>query len=450
MMKEVLLLPPQNLEAEQAVLGAVLIDHRALDRVVPLLKPDCFYKDAHNYIYAAMLDLHRRGEPVDSVTLTNLLHKRGKIEKAGGAYYLTGLVDALPSAANVEHYAEIVREKWIDREIIRSCDEVKRGIYQEGMDRSEAETILTGQFGKFDIGTGPVDLTGTMAELRGEIEASLQAPGKIQGRKTGFVDLDKLTCGLGDEDLVIIGGRPSMGKTSLALDITRYVARGGDPVLWFSIESSISQITRRLVLQESRVDGHRLRGGYLSQDEAESLEDAAGVIEGLPVLIDDRASQSMENIHSIARRTQDKKGLALVVIDYLQRMGGNRPRGTSRTEELEDFSRRAKQIAKELRVNVVLVSQLSRAPDHRPKHRPTMADLRDSGGIEQEADHVWLLYRQGYYKDVKVDESGAPVGDLAELEVGKHRNGPTGTVRLRWNAKSMTFDNYSKGDELPF
>ena len=203
-------------------------------------------------------------------------------------------------------------------------------------------------------------------------------------------------------------------------------------------------------LQESRVDGHKLRGGHLSRDDAESLEDAAQKIERLPILIDDRASQSMENIHSIARRTQDKQGLALVVIDYLQRMGGRRTRGTSRTEELEDFSRRAKQIAKELKVNVVLVSQLSRAPDHRPKHRPVMSDLRESGGIEQEADHVWLLYRPGYYKDVKVDESGAPVGDRAELEVGKCRNGPTGTVRLTWNGKSMTFDNYFKDQEMPF
>ena len=450
MTEEDLRLPPQNLEAEQAVLGAILMDCRALDRVSPTLKPDCFYKDAHNYLYSAMLNLHCGGEPVDTVTLTNLLEKHGKLEKAGGAYYITGLVESLPSAANVEHYAEIVREKWISREIIRMCDEVIRGVYQQGMDRSDAESILTSQFGKFDVGIGPVDLSSSLIELRGAVELSVREPGKIQGRKTGFIDLDALTCGLGDEDLVIIGGRPSMGKTSLALDITRYMASAGDPVLWFSIESSINQITRRLVLQESRVDGHRLRGGYLSLDEAKSLEDASQVIEGLPIFIDDRASQSMENIHSMARRMQDKQGLALVVIDYLQRMGGVRARGMSRNEELGGFSIRAKQIAKELKVNVVLVSQLSRAPDHRPKHRPVMSDLRESGDIEQEADHVWLLYRPGYYKDVKVDESGAPVGAMAELEVGKHRNGPTGMVRLTWNAKSMTFDNYFGEDGLPF
>lgn len=433
--------PPQNPEAEMSVLGCFLLDRDALIRVADQLTPEDFYDQRHQVIYERILNLYQRNVSVDILTLTNDLTEHKLLEQVGGSAYLTQLVNAVPSAANVAHYATIVRKKGALRRLISSANEIQSLAYQEQgevediLDRAEQRLFAVSQQ---HLRQNFIPITSVLHQTFERIDELHKDKGKIRGLATGFLDLDKLLGGLQKSDLVILAARPSMGKTSLALDFMRHIGVNLKvPVGIFSLEMSKDQLVDRLLSSQSDVNLWKIRTGNLNEDDFERIGEAMGALSEAPVFIDDTAGSNIMEVRTKARRLQAEHGLGLVVVDYLQLMEGRTH--DNRVQEVSEISRALKLLARELSVPVVALSQLSRGVENRPDKVPQLADLRESGSIEQDADVVMFIYREDMYKG---RDSRRP--NVAEIHIKKHRNGPTGQVDLYFDSEKTSFRNLDK------
>ena len=429
---------PHNLEAEKAVLGAVLIHDEQFNIAVELINAQDFYRHAHQQIFDKMVSLRERNEVIDLVTLKEELDRAGNLNEVGGPAYIAALVDGVPKSTNVEYYAKIVKEKATLRSLIGSANKILTTAYQAEADASE-QLDLAGQ-AIFQITDDR--LKGGFESLRDLVPGGFKTLEKLQeqqsfltGVPSGFTDLDRLTSGFQPSDLVIIAARPSMGKTSLALNIAQHVGTKTEKTVGvFSLEMSKQQLFLRMLTAEARIESQKFRGGFLSSEEYKKLSEALGALGEAKVFIDDSASISVLEMRAKARRLQQEHGLDLLIIDYLQLMQG-RGRFENRNLELASISRSLKSLAKELKAPVVALSQLSRAPESRSEHRPQLSDLRESGALEQDADVVLFIYREDQYDRKPENEN------TAEVIIGKQRNGPTGTVRLAFLDKITRFEN---------
>ncbi len=436
-MKPMEKVPPQNLEAERAILGAVMIDGDAMMNVTDILRPEHFYKEAHKEIFDAALTLYQDGEPVDLVTVGELLKRRKTLEAAGGRAYLGELTGAVVSTANVEQYARIVEEKSVLRSLIKaSSDIVEEGYSSE---RETGEILEDAEKKIFDISQkrqhkNVTHIREVLDRNLAHIQELSKQAGELRGITTGFADLNQLTSGLQKSDLIIIAARPSMGKTAFALNIAVNAAKAGGKVLLFSLEMSEELLTERMLSAESLVEIKKLREGNLEEEEFQKLSDGSERLNGLEIYIDDTPGIAPTVIKNKCKRMiMEKKGLDLVVIDYLQLMSME-GKTENRTLEISALTRYLKQLAREIDCPVVVLSQLSRSVEARTDKRPVLSDLRESGSIEQDADLVMFLYREEYYKK---EESTRP-GEC-DIIIAKHRNGPTDTVTLTWLGKYTKF-----------
>lgn len=433
--------PPQNLEAERSTLGAMFLEKDAIYRAMEIIKPEDFYKDGHALIYQVVLDLTNKGEPVDLVTVTEELRQREALEKVGGITYLTELANTVPTAAHVEYYARIIEEKALLRNLIHAATEIV-GMGYDGQE--EVEKILDEAEKKiFSIanrraGRTIVSLKNILIEAFEQIEKLYESHGAVTGVPTGFSDLDRFTAGLQPSDLIILAARPSMGKTTFALNIAENAAAHLQiPVAVFSLEMSKEQLAMKLLCAEAGVDNQRIRTGNLAEEDWPRLSHALGRLSEAKMFIDDSPNVSALEIRAKARRIQAEYGLGLIVIDYLQLMQG-RGRTESRQQEVSEISRSLKALARELSVPVLALSQLSRAVEMRQNKRPSLADLRESGSLEQDADLVCFLYREDYYEP-ETEKKG-----ITELIIAKHRNGPIGTIDLLFQKEFSKFVGLEK------
>ncbi len=433
--------PPSNLEAEQSVLGGILLEPGALDRIADILAPIDFYHEAHEQIYSTMLDLYRRREPVDLVTVTASMSDKKILDAVGGPGFLASLTDNVGSAANIEYWGSIVHEKSILRRLISCTNEIAAQCYEPISDvesfldvaENRVFTIAESQMrqGFFAINNLVEKEISLLEALYGRQELTT-------GVATHFRDLDRYTAGLQGSDLIILAARPSMGKTALALNIAYNVANYSQvPVAVFSLEMSKEQLVRRLLSAIGRVDASQLRRGFLTGDQWNSITSAAGQLMNCPILIDDTPAVTALEVRAKCRRLQRDKKLGLVIIDYLQLMRG-RSDITSREQEISEISRSLKALAKELKVPVVALSQLNRRVEERPNKRPQLSDLRESGAIEQDADVILFIYRDEVYR------KDSPDAGKAEIIIGKQRNGPTGKFDLHFNSQFTRFDDFSQ------
>ena len=435
---------PHNLEAEQSVLGAILIHNAAFNVAAELVDSVDFFRDAHRRVFDKMVDLNERGQAIDLVTLKDELARSGDLDDAGGAAYIAALADGVPRSTNVEHYARIVKEKATLRSLIRSADRILAMAYQGEeesdtlLDRAEQEifSIAEGR-----IHTGFVPLSDLVQGSFTAIEQLQEHKGLVTGVPSGFVDIDNITSGFQPADLIIIAARPSMGKTSFVLNVAQHVGIKTDRAVgFFSLEMSKEQLFMRMLTAEGEVDSHRFRGGFLSERDYGRLSTALGRLSDARVFIDDTAGLGVLEMRAKARRLKAEHGLDLLVVDYLQLMQG-RGRFENRTQEIASISRALKGLAKELNVPVLALSQLSRAPESRSDRRPQLSDLRESGALEQDADVVMFIFREEQYDPTPENEN------LAEVIVGKQRNGPTGTVKLAFLKQYTRFANLSPSQE---
>jgi len=438
--------PPANPEAEQSVLGAILVRPEVLDRVADLIEPVDFYREAHGRIFQAMLDLYGRGEPVDLVTVTALLKERGQLEGVGGPVFLAALSEQVGFATNADYYASLVHDKSVLRRLLDTTQEIASACFAPV--ENVAEFLDTAEQKVFEVAESKVRAGFKPLSALVETEiANLEAiwhreAGRITGVPSGFKDLDNLTAGFQPSDLIIIAARPSMGKTALALNIAYNAAyKPQVPVAFFSLEMSKEQIVRRLLSSTGEVDASNLRRAFLSTMEWANLQTAAGYLLDCPIYIDDTPAATVLDIRAKARRLKADNKLGLVVIDYLQLMRG-RADVHSREQEISEISRSLKALAKELSVPVIALSQLNRRVEERPNKRPQLADLRESGAIEQDADVILFIYRDEVYREDSPDKG------TAEVIVGKQRNGPTGKVKLVFRDKYTTFSPYER-EEAP-
>ena len=429
--------PPSNVEAEEAILGGILLDPEAMGRVIDLLRPDAFYLNAHRDIYKGALTLHIQGQPTDLMTVTSWLSDHSLLEKIGGTMKLAQLLDRTVSAVNIDRYANLVMDKYMRRQLITAGHEVVDLGYDTTVD---LETVLDKSEQKvFGLTQkrpqqGLVSISDTLVSTFNEIE-SLQEEKALPGINCDFYDLDAMTSGFQRSDLVIVAGRPSMGKTSFALNVAANIAKIHRlPVAIFSLEMSQEQLAQRLLAAEAQVPSNKLRSGRLSQKDMEPLSRAIGVLSELPIFIDDSATLTVAQMRSQTRRLQAENGgkLGMVLLDYLQLMEGS---GDNRVQELSKITRSLKGLAREINAPVISLSQLSRGVEQRTNKRPMMSDLRESGSIEQDADLILMLYRDSYYNP------DSPDRDLAEIIIAKHRNGPTGIVKLIFNSEYTLFRN---------
>ncbi len=449
--KEILRIPPQSLDAEKSVLGGILLEDKAIARVLDIISPSDFYRKNHGDIFTAMIDLFDKNEPVDIVTLSDALKKRGRLEDTGGFAYLTSLVDDIPTAANIQYYAKIVKEKSILRNLITISGEITADSYEaaKGVDDilDDAESKIF-KISEYKITTDYSDLKPIINESYKKFEKLYDKIEPISGIPTGFHELDKKTSGFQTSDLIIIAGRPSMGKTSLALNIARNCAVNYKvPVLVFSLEMSKEQLALRLLSSESKIDLVRLRTGTL-KESWDKLGRAAGILYDAPITIDDTASLNPLEMRAKARRLKTEKDIGLIVVDYLQLMTGM-GRAERRDLEISEISRSLKAMAKELNVPVVALSQLSRAVESRENKRPVLADLRESGALEQDADLIIFIYREDVYRQKKPDDEWSVEENkgVAEINIGKQRNGPTGMIKLSFLKEFACFENHTNMEE---
>jgi replicative DNA helicase len=428
-------LVPQNVEAEEAVLGSLLIDPEALFRVSPFLKGEDFYIQKNAWIYEAIFALHERREPIDFLTLCDELERRGQLEEVGGAAYITHLINAVPSAIHVEAYGRIVEHAAIRRRLISAASQIAQLAYQETEEIDQ--TVDQAEQALFSVSQRRItrDLSPIQDVIRryyDRIEYLYAHRGEPLGVPTGFIDLDRLLGGLQRSDFIIIAARPSVGKTSLCLSIARNAARYGKHIAVFSLEMSDEQIIQRIVSSETGIDAQRLRLGNLREDEWPLFVQATGKLADLPIFVDDTPSISALQLRTKARRLHAEHGLDLILVDYLQLMTGD-IRSENRVQEVSYISRSIKALARELDVPVVAASQLSRAVEHRTDKRPVLADLRESGSLEQDADVVMFIYRDElYHPDTEKQH-------IADIIVAKHRNGPTGTIQLFFRNRLAQF-----------
>lgn len=419
--------PPQNIEAEQSVLGAVFLSKEALHTALEILKPEDFYKTAHQRIFQTMLDLYEKGEPVDLVTVTAELQDQKVLEEVGGVTYLTNLASAVPTAANVEYYARIVEEKSLLRRLIRTATKIANDGYTREDDVEEiiadAERYIL-ELSQNRNRSGFIPIRDILVETYERIEFLSQRREEITGIPSGYPDLDRMTSGFQRSDLIILAARPSVGKTAFALNVAQNVAaRAGESVAIFSLEMAASQLVQRMLCAEGNIDAQKLRTGWLDEDDWQKLTMAIGTLGRAPIYIDDTPGITVQEIRAKCRRLQAEHGLGMVLIDYLQLIH-SRSRGENRQQEVSEISRMLKGMARELNVPVMALSQLSRSVEQRQDKRPMMSDIRESGSIEQDADIVAFLYRDDYYN--RESENNNTV----EVIIAKQRNGPTGTVEL--------------------
>ncbi len=437
--------PPQNIEAEASVLGSLMLDRDAIIKIADLIHSDDFYEEKHKAVFLAMLELYEKNSSIDILTVSNLLDEQNKLDFVGGSSYLAGLVNSVPTAAHIVHYASIVRRKGTLRRLINAAQDITNLGYQE---EHEIETILDKAeqrlFGvsQKHLKQNFISLTEVLHETFERLDHLHKNKGELRGVPTGYIDLDKHLGGLQKSDLVILAARPSMGKTSLALDMARYIAVNHKKAVGiFSLEMSKDQLVDRLLSSEANVNLWKLRSGNLTESGAsndfERIGEAMGRLSEAELYIDDSAGSNIMEIRTKARRLHAEHPLALIVVDYLQLMQGHNTE--NRAQEVSEISRALKGLARELNVPVLALSQLNRALESRPDKRPMLADLRESGSIEQDADVVMFIYREDMYKG---KESSKP--NIAEIIIAKHRNGPTGAVDLFFDGEKTSFRNLDK------
>ncbi|MCL5795448.1 MAG: replicative DNA helicase [Patescibacteria group bacterium] len=436
-------IPPQNLEAEQSVLGCILLDKDSIIKIADIVRIEDFYKEDHQKIFAAILELFEKRTPIDLVTLTDRLEKKKELKDVGGVSYLTTLANIVPSSAHIVSYAEIVHNKATLRRLISAATAITSLGYTEEedvetlLDKAESEIFAVSQkFTKQYF----VPVKSILAETFDRIDDLHKHKGKLRGVPTGFKELDNILAGLQPSDLIILAARPSIGKTSLALNIAQYAAgKEKIPVGIFSLEQSKEQLVDRMICSEAAVDSWKLRTGNLSEEDFPRVGYAMNVLSEAPIFIDDSPLLNVMELRTKARRLQSEHGLGLIIIDYLQLMQGRQNlRDINRVQEISDISRGLKALARELNVPVMALSQLSRAVEQRPDHIPQLADLRESGSIEQDADVVMFLYREDYYNNDSERKN------IADLFIKKHRNGPVGKLELYFVSEQTSFKSIEK------
>ncbi|PWW08811.1 primary replicative DNA helicase [Paenibacillus cellulosilyticus] len=440
-------IPPQNLEAEQAILGAVLLQGEALITAMERVKSDDFYSAAHQRIFEAMVELGEGGQPIDLVTLTAYLQDRQMLEEAGGITYLAKLANAVPTAANVEYYAQIVEEKSMLRRLIRTATNIVSSGYAAEDDvgalLGEAEQKIL-EISNRRSSSGFISIRDVLMEVFERVEMLYSNKGGSSGIPSGFSDLDKMTSGFQRSDLIIVAARPSVGKTAFALNIAQNVGvRAKETVAIFSLEMSAAQLCQRMICAESNVDAGRMRTGFLEGDDWEKLTMAIGSLSEAEIYIDDTPGITVADIRAKCRRLKKERGLGMILIDYLQLIQGRGKAGENRQQEVSEISRTLKQIARELEVPVIALSQLSRGVEQRQDKRPMMSDLRESGSIEQDADIVAFLYRDDYY------DKESEKKNIIEIIIAKQRNGPVGTVELAFLKQFNKFVGLDRTHQEP-
>ena len=435
-------IPPSDVEAEQAVLGSMLTDKDAVISAIEVLKEEDFYREDNKAIYRAILNLYSSSEPIDIITVKAELASIGKLEAIGGLEYLAELPDKVPTTANVEKYIKIVEEKSILRSLIKTANEIITLGYDEA---NEADTIMDEAEKKiFNIMQKKATKTYTpikdvLVETFAKLEELYNEKKHVTGVPTGFSDLDYKTAGLHNSDLILIAARPAMGKSAFALNLaTNAAVRANVPVAIFSLEMSKEQMVNRILCSEAMVDSNKVRTGKIEEDDWGKLAGALGPLSESEIYIDDTPGISVMEIRAKCRKLKLEKNIGLVVIDYLQLVQASNNRRGSREQEISEISRSLKILAKEINVPVIALSQLSRAPEQRPDHRPMLSDLRESGAIEQDADIVMFLYRDDYYNEDSEKKN------IAEVIIAKHRSGSTGTVELLWLGNYTKFANIEK------
>jgi replicative DNA helicase len=434
---------PHNLDAERSVLGAILVHNDAFNTAVQVIESSDFYRDAHRRVFEKMIALNERAQAIDFITLKEELSRSGELDQVGGPAYIASLADGVPRATNVEYYARIVKEKSTLRALISAAGKILTNAYEADQESDlildEAESAI---FAVADdrMKAGFVSMRDLVKESYPKIEKAFEQKRLITGVPTGFVDLDEMTRGLQGGDLIIIAARPSMGKTSLVLNIAQYVAAQPDlTVGFFSLEMSKESLFIRMLTSEAQIDSHRLMSGAVGHKDYGKISHALESLSGMRLYIDDTANIGVLEMRAKSRRLQSEHGLSLIIIDYIQLMSG-RGRFENRTLELASISRSLKGLAKELSVPIIILSQLSRAPESRSDHRPQLSDLRESGALEQDADLVALIYRDDVYnKDPNNPDAGT-----AELIIAKQRNGPTGVVKLAFLREQTRFANLAQ------
>jgi len=429
---------PSNLDAERSILGAILLDNNALNTAIEALKPDDFFIPQHRSIFNQMIALGEAQHAIDLVTLTEELHRRGELESSGGAPYLASLVDGVPRVSNVEHYARIVKEKAMLRNLIHATHNIQQRAF-DGEDG--ADTILDNAessifaLAEDRVKAGLLPIKDIVRDNFERLEKIFREGKSVTGVSTGYGELDKLLSGLQPSELIILAGRPSQGKTALALNMAENIAiRGGLPVAVFSLEMSKESLLQRLVASVAQVDAHKFRTGHLSREDWRRMTEGLGQISSAPLWVDDAGSISVLEIGAKARRLKRDKGLSLLIVDYLQLITA-RGRFNSRQEEVASISRGLKALAKELQIPVLVLSQLTRAPE-REERGPQLSDLRESGAIEQDADVVMFIYRPNFYKPGATPEER----EMAEIQVAKQRNGPTDKVKFVFRSRLTRFE----------
>ena len=443
-------LPPQNIDAEQSVLGSLLLDQNAIVKIADTIAPEDFYKDIHQLIYQAMLDLFEKREPIDILSLANRLAERQQLELVGGRTYLADLTTTVPSASNVVSYASIVQKKATLRRLLYASQEITQMGWDENEDvdvvLDKAEQKLFGISQKF-LKQNFISIRSVLSATFERIDKLHKGDGRLRGVATGFVDLDNILSGLQNSDLIVIAARPSVGKTTLALDIARHIAVvEKKPVGIFSLEMSKEQLVDRLLCTQAGVELWRMRTGKLSSDPSHDdfprIGHAMGELSEAPIFIDDSATANIMEIRSKARRLHLEFGLQCLVVDYLQLMEGRNME--NRVQEVAEITRALKSIARELDIPVIAISQLSRAVEMQKPAIPRLAHLRESGSIEQDADVVIFIYRKAADKSYQLDDIPEHERHIAELHIAKHRNGPTGMVKLFFNENLVSFKNLAK------
>lgn len=438
-------LPPQNIEAEQSLLGCLMLDKNAIVKVADFIKAGDFYKNIHQEIYQAMIELFERMEPIDILSVSGRLREKNKLEEIGGSSYLTSLINSVPTASHVLNYAKIVRQKKVLRDLIEASNEIGLLAFKE----EEDVDVLVDKAEKTIFSIGQRSLTQTFTPVKDILEDTFERidelskhKGRLRGLATGFRDLDNILAGFQKSDLIVLASRPSLGKSSLALDIARHIAVFEKiPVGIFSLEMSRDQIVDRLIASQANIDLWKLRTGRLSADGEDNdfsrIQHVMGVLSEAPLYIDDAGSSNILQMRAMARRLQADKGLGLIIVDYLQLMEPTNP-NSSAVQQVTENSRSLKSLSKELNIPVLAISQLSRAVEMRSPQIPRLADLRESGAIEQDADVVLFIYREDRYQENPERKN------IADIIIAKHRNGPLGRIELYFDEQRVSFKNLEK------
>ena len=433
--------PPQDIEAEQAVIGSMLTDQDAVVAAIETLKPEDFYREDNKLIYSAILNIYNRAEPIDIITLKAELSSMGKLDNVGGLEYIVGLPDKVPTTANVDRYIKIVEEKSMLRNLIKTANEILSMGYDQTEDVEDVMDLAEKKI--FDVmqkksKTGYTSIKDVLVESFTKLEELYNQKQHVTGVPTGFIDLDRMTAGLHGSEFILIAARPAMGKSAFALNIATYAAtRANVPVAIFSLEMSKEQVGNRLLCSEALVDSNNVRTGDLNDEELSKLAETSGELSQAPIYIDDTAGITITEMRARCRKLKLEKNIGLVVVDYLQLIQGS-GKTSGREQEIAEISRSLKILAKELEIPVIALSQLSRAVEARDDHRPMLSDLRESGSIEQDADIVMFLYRDDYYNE------DSPEKNVAEVIIAKQRAGSTGTVKLAWIGNYTKFANLER------